>query len=129
MKYNEEKLKQIDRDAHYYVLMHPLEGFNLNGVEIRYCTNRTRAKWVECEIVEENYKFDDGFKIELRSVEPGYGKETFYTDDFISCLAQDRIVKKVPNMECVEETWKEPLTKNVYVRHSAYTLKIKPNKK
>ena len=109
--------------------MHPLEGFNLNGIEIRYCTNRSRVKWVECEIVEENYKFDDGFKIELRSVEPGYGKETFYTDDFISCLAQDRIVKKVPNMECVEETWKEPLTKNVYVRHSAYTLKIKPNKK
>ncbi len=129
MKYNEEKLKQIDRDAHYYVLMHPLEGFILNGVEIRYCTNTTRAKWVECEIVEENYKFDDGFKIELRSVEPGYGKETFYTDDFISCLAQDRIVKKVPNMECVEETWEEPLTKNVCVRHSAYTLKIKPNKK
>ncbi len=116
---------EVDRDAHYFVLMHPLEGIYIPGYfSVFYTSNTTREKWVECVIVEENFRVDDGYKIELRSIEPGYGKETFYLDDFLKDLKNNyRIVKKEPNMECVEEVWNEPLTQNVFLRHSAYTLK------
>lgn len=122
-------ISMIDRNAHYFILMHPLEGFDIDGISFRYVSNRTREKWVECEIVEDRYKLEDGYKIDLKSIEPGYGRESFYIDDFIQFLNNYRVFKKEPNMECVEETWDEPLTDNVHVTHSAYTLKIKPSKK
>ena len=77
--YLEERRKiinQIDRNAHYFVLMHPLEGVAIPGYgAIVFTSSNTREKWVECEIVEERYKLEDGYKIELKSVEDGYGKE------------------------------------------------------
>ena len=50
---------------------------------IVYKSNGTREKWVECEIVEERYKLDQGYKIELRALDEKYGKETFYIEDFL----------------------------------------------
>ena len=117
-------ISMIDKNAHYYVLMHPQKSINYSGVILTYELAGSRPKWVECEIVEDKYKLKDRYKIELKSVEEGYGKETFYVEDFISLLNSDRIVKKVPNMECVEVSWDEPVTENVHVTHSAYTLKI-----
>ena len=123
---------EIDRTAHYFILMHPLEGMAIPGFgAIVYTSSDTREKWVECEIVEERYKIDDGYKIELRSIEPGFGKETFYIEDFLSNIESNyRVVKKEPGMECVEVHWEEPLTSTVKVHHSAYTLKLvkKPEK-
>ena len=114
------KKYSIDKDAHYFVLMHPLERFG----PIVFKSNMRREKWVECVVVEENYKVDDDYKIELRSIEEGYGKETFYQEDFISFLNSNiKIVKKdTDDMVCTEETWIEPLCGDVFLRHSAYTL-------
>ena len=124
-------LSLIDKKAHYFVLMHPLEGVYIPPFgSILYTSSTTREKWVECVIVEDHYKISDGYKIELRSIEPGYGRELFYIEDFINELDRNiHIVKKEPDMECVEETWLEPLTENVNICHSAYTLKIKPKHK
>ncbi len=120
------KISKIDKNAHYFLLMHPLEYFVIPGLNFVcwYKSSSTREKWVECEIVEENYKLVDEYKIELRSIEEGYGKETFYVDDFISHVNNGYIVKKTsPDMHCVEEHWIEPLTSNTYLHHSAYVLK------
>jgi len=123
-----ELTSQIDRNAHYFLLMHPLEGVAIPGYgAIVYTSSTTREKWVECEIVEERYKLEEGYKVELRSVEEGYGKETLYIEDFLSHLEKGYIVKKEPEMECVEVHWEEPLTSTVNLHHSAYTLKKVPN--
>lgn len=120
-----DKTNEIDRNAHYFTLMHPLEGCIIPGYcSILYTSSNTREKWVECEIVEDTYKIEDGYKVELSSLEPGYGREKYYIDDFLSFLESGHIVKKVPGMECVEETWEEPLTPTVNLRHSAYVLKM-----
>lgn len=129
--YRNELTDQIDRNAHYFVLLHPLEITLVPPYgAIVSTSNMTREKWVECVIDEERYKLDEGYKIELKSIEPGYGRENFYIEDFLSNLESGyRIVKKEPEMECVEVHWDEPLTPTVHVHHSAYTLKKVPNHK
>ena len=121
----------IDKNKHYFILMHPLEYLLVPGFGfVWYKSNTTREKWVECVIVEDQYSLDMGYKVELVSIEPGYGHALIYIDDFIQDLDKNiRVVKKEPNMECVEEKWLEPLTDNVNLCHSAYTLKIKPKRK
>ncbi len=111
----------IDKKSHYFVLMHPIELYGPVAIK----SSGTREKWVECVIVEESYKVDDGYKVELRSIEEGYGKETFYQEDFISLLNSGSVVvkKEAEDMVCVEEKWREPLSGSVYLEHSAYTLK------
>ena len=122
--------ENIDRKAHYFVLMHPLEGIITPYGTIAYISSNTREKWVECEIVEERYKLADDYKIELRSIEPGYGKNIYYIEDFLSFINSSHIVKKIEGMACVEEHWKEPLTDTVNLEHSAYVLKkVHPNKR
>ena len=70
----------IDKNAHYFVLMHPLECYG----PIVITSSLNREKWVECIIVEERYKVDDGYKVELRALDENYGREIFYQEDFIS---------------------------------------------
>ena len=119
------KSNNIDMKAHYFVLMHPVEFLLVPGYGVlTYISSNTREKWVECEISVERFKAPELYKLDLVSVEPGYGLKSMYVEDFLSALEDGRIVKKLPNMKCVEEAWEEPLTKNVNVRHSAYTLKI-----
>ena len=117
------EFENIDKNAHYFILMHPIEGFITPFGSITYTSSSTREKWVECKIVEERYKLADGYKIELRSLEKGYGKNTYYLEDFISLLASGHIVKKTEDLECVEEYWQEPLTDTVNLKHSAFVLK------
>ena len=115
----------IDMSAHYFCLMHPLEGCITPWCSIIYTSNNTREKWVEC-VVDES---DEYSKIILKSIEPGYGTQKFYKEDFVSFLNSGHIVKKIPGMECVEEHWLEPLNENVSLHHSAYMLKVKTNKR
>lgn len=110
----------IDKSAHYFVLMHPLE--SVLGLMF-YTSSNTREKWVECEVVEERYKVEDEYKVELRSIEPGYGKETFYQCDFNSLLQSGLIVKKTSDDQHVEEiSWIEPLCGAANLVTSAYVL-------
>ena len=109
----------IDKNAHYYLLMRPLE-----GVILPYGPNRcSREKWVECEVVEDNYKISEGYKVEFSSIEDGYGRESFYLDDFESLQKYGCIVKKTEDMCCAEEEWIEPITNMAYVYHRAYVLR------
>lgn len=110
----------IDKGSHYFVLMHPLE--NVLGL-VFYTSSNTREKWVECEVVEERYKVEDGYKVELRSIEPGYGKETFYQCDFNSLMQHGSIVKKTREDQHVEEiSWIEPLCGTANLVTNAYVI-------
>lgn len=76
----------IDKDGRYFVLMHPLDYLSIPGVGV-ICVGKsssTRKKWVECKIVEDRYNVDDNYKITLESIEPGYGRETFYQSTLMS---------------------------------------------
>lgn len=110
---------KIDKNKHYFVLMHPLECF----CGIAFTTSTSREKWVECEITEERYKIDDGYKVELKSIEPGYGKEKFYQDDFKSMINKGFIIEKTSKNQKVKEIfWEEPLCGAAVLRHSAYIV-------
>lgn len=103
----------IDKNAHYFVSMHPLEdAFGL----IYYTSSDSPEVFVECEIVEDEYKVDDGYKVKLRSLSPYFGSETFYQNDFISLLKSGHIFKKESESDHVEYySEREYLTDNVYV--------------
>jgi len=114
--------ESIDKNKHYFILMHPLEYLLVPGFGfVWYKSNTTREKWVECKIVDDEYV--DRGKIKLRSVEEGYGSEKYYISDFISHIKSGHIVPKTEGLEPVEVEWIEPIYKNYYLHHSAYTLK------
>lgn len=109
----------IDKNKHYFILMHPLECFGI----FCFTSSTTREKWVECEIVEERYKVSDGYKVELRAIESGYGKETYYQSDFESLVKKGYILEKTSDNQYVKEiTWIEPLSGVTYLKHSAYVV-------
>lgn len=105
----------IDKNAHYFVPMHPLEG--LFGVF--WTSSDTPEVFVECEIVEDRYKVDDGYKVTLHALDHRFGSETFYQGDFISLLENGHmfpVFKKENENEHVEYySEREYLTDNVYV--------------
>ena len=110
----------INKDKHYFCLMHPLETFL--GI-ITWTSSSTREKWVECEIVEDRYKVERGYKVTLKSIEPGYGRMDFYQMDFVLMLEDGRIIEKSSDDMHVEEiTWYEPLCGAAYLVHSAYVV-------
>ena len=80
----------IDKNAHYLVKMHPLENFM--GI-VYFKSDSTKAEWVECIIVEEQYQVADGYKIELRAIDKRYGKESYYQEDFIALVKEGAIIK------------------------------------
>ena len=126
-KYRRELINQVNPDAHYFILMHPLETTGLPGL---YATSSlTRAKWVECIVDEKHYKLEDGYKVELRSIEEGYGREAFYLEDFLDLKIKGYIVEKVPGIHCEEVEGREPIPgTNAYYNHSAYVLTRKQKK-
>lgn len=99
----------------YYCLMRPHH--TCLGL-ISFTSSMDPEEWVECEVVEEHYQ---GFtyKVELRAVEPGYGKETFYVEDFRSLIDSGHIVPIVRNdMHVVKlEGW-EHLCGAAYIVHT-----------
>lgn len=115
----------IDKDGRYFVLMHPLDYLSIPGVGV-ICVGKsssTRKKWVECKIVEDRYNVDDNYKITLESIEPGYGRETFYQSTFDSFIKDGLIIKKTNDHQHVEEVvWAEPLCGSAYLVHSAYVV-------
>ena len=109
----------IDKNRHYFILMHPLESF----LGMCFTLSNTREKWVEWEIIENRYKLTDGYKVELKSVEDGYGTDTFYQDDFKSLIENGMIIPKTNGNQCIKEiVWIEPLCGSAYIKHSAYIV-------
>lgn len=115
----------IDKDGTYFILLHPIDYLPIPGIGIVAIgtSSNTRQKWVECKIVEDRYKVDDNYKVTFESLEPGYGRETFYQSSFISMLKDGFIIKRTSNNQHVEEiTWAEPLCGSAYLVHSAYVV-------
>lgn len=46
---------------------------------------------VPCKIVEDRYKVSSGYKIEVVSIMPGFGRQKFYVQDLDSCLVNGRV--------------------------------------
>jgi hypothetical protein len=114
----------IDKNAHYFILTRPLDYIPLIGFATKTYGIGYPEVYAEFKIVEENYKLEDGYKVELRAINPIYGKETFYQDDFESMVESGNvIVKKTNKAQHVEEvTWHEPLCGNVYLVHTASVI-------
>lgn len=106
----------VNKEAHYFVPMRPLHGvFGL----FAFTSSMDRESWVECEVIENRYKVDEGYKVELKAIEPGYGVETFYQCDFKSMLDMGQIIRKSCDNQHVEELqWIEPLCGAAYLVHS-----------
>ena len=115
----------IDKNAHYFILTRPMDYIPLFGMYI----GKTHGvgfpnEWAECEIVEERYKLDDGYKVELRAINPVYGKETYYQCDFEKLVEDGYIIKKTSDKQHVEElTWHEPISgSSAYYVHTASVI-------
>ena len=110
----------IDKNKHYFVLLHPLEEF----FGITFTSSSSREKWVECEIIEKRYKISDGYKVELKPIEDGYGNEIFYQSDFESLINTGIIIPKINENQHVEEIeWIEQFHRDLFIKHNAYIIK------
>lgn len=115
----------IDKDGIYFLLLHPIDYIPIPGIGIVGIgtSSDSREKWVECRIVEDRYKVDENYKVTFESIEPGYGRQTYYQSDFNSLFKDGFIFKKTNNNQHVEEvTWIEPLCGSAYLVHSAYVV-------
>lgn len=58
--------------------------------------------WVECEVDESRYKIDEGYKITLRPVVPGFAYEDYYQSDFMSLVKSGHIIPKTKENQKIE---------------------------
>ena len=99
----------IDKNAHYFALMNPLCCFG-------FFADADKHDWVECEIVEDRYKVDDGYKVTLKPLDNNYASEHFYQEDFISLMKSGHIIEKTNDSLHIEhEEIYIPLTDTVYL--------------
>lgn len=72
----------------FFVPMRPLRtAFGL----FKYTSSSDDETMVLCKIVEERYKLQDNYKIELNSRDPRFGKESFYITDLNSLINSEVI--------------------------------------
>lgn len=111
----------INKNSHYFTLMRPLHFVPIIGWAFTESTDK--EQWVECEIVEDRYKIEDGYKVTLKAVKEGFGQETLYQSTFESCLRTGRIIEKTKESQHEEKlVWYEPLTDSVNIRCEASVL-------
>lgn len=103
----------IDKNAHYFALMRPICDFIFGfGVIV----DADEQNWVECKIVEDRYKVDEGYKVTLKPLDNNYASEHFYQEDFISLMKSGHIIKKTNDSLHIEhEEIHIPLTDTVYL--------------
>lgn len=53
-----------------------------------YTSTSDEAVLVPCVVVEEKHALRYNYKIEVKSLEPGFGRESFYLSDFTTMLRQ-----------------------------------------
>ena len=111
----------IDKSKHYFVKMQPINIMSFIGWA--YTSSLDNEKWVECEIVEDRYKVETGYKVTLQPINPGYGREHYYQTDFDSLLKEGCILVKERETQHVElMKWYEYLTPTVNICHEAYMV-------
>ncbi len=115
----------IDRNTHYFILTRPLDYIPILNLYIGKTYGYGHPEvWAEFEVIEDQYKIEDGYKIELKAIDPIYGRETFYQMDFDSMVESGiNIIKKTNDNQHVEEiTWMEPLCCGLKLVHTASIL-------
>jgi hypothetical protein len=99
----------IDKNAHYFALMNPICGFG-------FFADGNKHDWVECEIVEDRYEVDDGYKVTLKPLDPYHARQDYYQCDFIALMKSGHIVKKTnDSLHIKHEEIHIPLTDTVYL--------------
>lgn len=116
----EKNYHNIDKEAHYFCLMQPIETFM--GL-ISFTSSDTPWEWLECYVDEKRYKVDDNYKITLRALN-GCAYEHYYQDDFISLMKQGLIVKKTSDtMHAETVDFYEPIPGTIaYLHHQGSVL-------
>ena len=79
-KYGVENLK-------FVIKLRPLRGFSW----FKYTTSRDKEQEVICEVFENRYKIEDGFKITLRSIDPRFGTKTYFIHDIEILIRNGRV--------------------------------------
>ena len=101
----------INKNSHYFALMNPYCGF--------FFADAGKHDWVECEIVEDRYKVDEGYKVTLKPLDDNHASQHFYQCDFISMLKRGQIIEKTNDSLHIEhEEIRIPLTDTAYLVHS-----------
>ncbi|MDT3387232.1 MAG: hypothetical protein LIR46_05640 [Bacteroidota bacterium] len=105
----EKKSYDIDKNSHYFALMNPICDFG-------FFADASICDWVECEIVEDRYKVDEGYKVTLKPLDSNYASRHFYQCDFISLMEKGYIIEKTDDSFHIEhEEIYIPLTDTVYL--------------
>lgn len=80
--------------------------------------NSAGNTWVECRVDESRYKIDEGYKITLRPIVPGFAYEHYYQSDFMSLVESGHIIPKTKENQKVEHVCAmEPLCGQAYLIH------------
>lgn len=110
----EKNYRHINKDIHYFCLMHPIQSF----FGISFTTSSDEPEWFECEVVEDRYKVDDNYKITLRDIN-GQAHETYYQDDFLSHMYYGLIIPKTnDDMHIETVSFDEPIPNSIaYIHH------------
>lgn len=85
----DKNYRHINKDIHYFCLMHPIQSF----MGVAFTCSSDEPMWFECEVNEERYKVEDNYKITLRAINGG-AYEHYYQDDFLSLMYEGFIIPK-----------------------------------
>lgn len=103
----------IDKTAHYF--MEAMKrGPVFPGLPFCLC-DANDTDWAECEIVEDRYSVDEGYKVTLRPIDEHFAREDFYQADFVSLMKSGHIVKKEPSTHIEHIKFAEPIGCGLYV--------------
>lgn len=109
----------INKNSHYFAQMH-LRIIPLSNIGF-YMLDDSKYYWVECEIIEDFYKVDEGYKVTLRPLNPYFTSEDFYQEDFKSLIEDGYIIEKISeDMNIHYDRWIEELTSGAYLVHEGY---------
>ena len=109
----------IEKGKHYFILSAPVEPLPFLGLGMRSGDPRDQT-WAEFEIIEDRYNRKDGDKVELKAIDPRFGRETFYQRDFEGLIEAGCIIEKTGERQHVEHIkWIEPLCDNIILVNEA----------
>lgn len=105
----------IDKNAHYFMKA-MRKGSCFPFINMRLCLcDPNDTDWTECEIVEDRYNVDEGYKVTLRPIDEHFVRQDFYQSDFVSMMQSGHIVKKSPTTHVEHVKFAEPIGCGLYV--------------
>ncbi|MCM1121176.1 MAG: hypothetical protein NC416_01195 [Eubacterium sp.] len=81
----------IDKTKHYFAKM---DIVHMVVPRFGIVVSNGKQGWVECEISEDRYKVNEGYKVTLKPIDPRFMAHDFYQMDFNSLLKDGQIIEK-----------------------------------